>query len=93
MVSLVSQWESRIGLFLALDERTKIPAGDIYEAAGLPRLKKHRCPMASVAVKAFMRGLGWYYRDNGTQPYFAESKPRESLILIKQVSNETIVSS
>jgi hypothetical protein len=89
MVSLVSQWENKLGLFLALDRRTKIPAGDIYEAVGLPRLKKHRSPMCTVAVKAFMREMGWYYRDNGTQPYFAELKNKDSLIVLKQVSNET----
>jgi len=89
MVSLVSQWENRLGLFLALDRRAKIPAGDIYEAVGLPRLKKHRSPIDSVAVKAFMEGMGWYYRANGTQPYFAERKPEERLTILKQVSTET----
>ena len=89
MVSLVSQWENRLGLFLALAKASRIPAGDIYEAAGLSRLKKHRSPIDSVAVKAFMEGMGWYYRANGTQPYFAERKPEKRLIILKRVSNET----
>jgi hypothetical protein len=74
---------------LALAKASRIPAGDIYEAAGLSRLKKHRSPIDSVAVKAFMEGMGWYYRANGTQPYFAKRKPEERLIILKRVSNET----
>jgi len=89
LVSLVSQWENRLGLFLALAKASRIPAGDIYEAAGLSRLKKHRSPIDSVAVKAFMEGMGWYYRANGTQPYFAERKPEKRLTILKRVSNET----
>jgi hypothetical protein len=89
LVLLVSQWENRLGLFLALAKASRIPAGDIYEAAGLSRLKKHRSPIDSVAVKAFMEDLGWYYRANGTQPYFAKRKPEERLIILKRVSNET----
>jgi hypothetical protein len=76
-------------LFLALAKASRIPAGDVYEAAGLSRLKKHRSPIDSVAVKAFMEGMGWYYRANGTQPYFAERKPEEPLTILKQVSTET----
>lgn len=66
-----------------------MPAGDVYEAAGLSRLKKHRSPIDSVVVKAFMEGMGWYYRANGTQPYFAERKPEERLTILKRVSTET----
>jgi hypothetical protein len=36
-----------------------------------------------------MEGMGWYYRANGTQPYFAERKPEKRLTILKQVSNET----
>jgi hypothetical protein len=40
-------------------------------------------------VKAFMNDMGWYYRDNGTQPYFAERKKPQRLTILKRVSNET----
>jgi hypothetical protein len=86
---LIPNWQNHLGLFLALTEASKIPAGDVYETVGLPRFKKHRCPKATVVVKAFMSDLGWYYRDNGTQPYFAERKKPQRLTILKRVSNET----
>jgi hypothetical protein len=36
-----------------------------------------------------MEGMGWYYRANGTQPYFAERKQEERLTILKRVSTET----
>jgi hypothetical protein len=36
-----------------------------------------------------MEDMGWYYRANGTQPYFAERKPEQRLIILKRVSTET----
>ena len=84
MEQLIVNWQEHLGLFLALTKANRIPAGDIYETVGLPRLKKHRSPMACVVVKAFMSDLGWYYRDNGTRPYFAERKKQPRMTVIKQ---------
>jgi hypothetical protein len=35
-----------------------------------------------LVVKVFMEELGWYYRENGTRPYFAKRKAFP-LIVIK----------
>jgi hypothetical protein len=88
LVLLVSQ-RDKLGSFLASIKASRLPAGDIYEAVGLSRLKTQRSPQDFVVVKAWMEDFGWYYRANGTQPYFAKRKPEERLIILKQVSNET----
>lgn len=84
MDELIVNWQERLGLFLALTKASRVPAGDIYETVGLSRLKRHRSAHACVVVQAFMSDLGWYYRDNGTRPYFAERKKQPQMAIIKQ---------
>lgn len=88
MDQLIPNWQEHLGLFLALTTASRIPAGDIYETVGLPRLKKERSVQACVVVKAFMSDLGWYYRDNCTRPYFAERK-QQTKVILKKVSSES----
>ena len=88
MDQLIPHWKEHLGLFLALTTASRIPASDIYETVGLSRFKKQRSAQACVVVKAFMNDLGWYYRDNGTRPYFAKRKP-DHLVILKRVPGET----
>ncbi len=85
MEQLIVNWQQHLGLFLALNTAARIPAGDVYETVGLSRLKKQRSTQACVVVKAFMNNLGWYYRSNGTRPYFAERK-QQPVVIVKRVS-------
>ena len=63
-----------LGLFLASTKASKLPAGSVYELLGLPRAKRKRSAQDALVVKVFMEELGWYYRENGTRPYFAKRK-------------------
>jgi hypothetical protein len=76
------QWKATLGLFLASTEASKLPAGSVYELLGLPRAKQKRSAQDALVVKVFMEELGWYYRENGTRPYFAKRKAFP-LIVIK----------
>jgi len=68
-------------LLSSIAPSSKLPAGDAYACLGLSRLKQERSAQDTVLVKALMNDLGWYYRDNGTRPYFAKRKPDCLLIL------------
>jgi hypothetical protein len=78
---LASPWKERLQALVASSEASKLPAGLIYAYLGLPSLKRQRSAQDSLVVRVFMEELGWYYRDNDNQPYFAKRKASPFIVI------------
>lgn len=82
---LASSWKDHVRALLASHDESRIPAGRVYEAAGLPRTAKRRTVRESVIIQAFMNDIGWSYRSNKTRPFFARRQSGACLTIVRQV--------
>ena len=89
-VSLLEKpWKQRLKELTAQATSDKLPASTVYACLNLSRLSQQRCPIETVAVKAFMEELGWKYKPNHTRPYFLKLKPAVPLVVLKRDLLET----